>query len=67
VRLQFKAEAFNATNTPHFANPSNNIANLTLNPDGTFRQGVFEITGIANTGREQGDERSFRLGLRLQF
>ena len=67
VRLQFKGEAFNATNTPHFANPSGNIANLTLNPDGTFRQGVFEVTGITNTGREQGDERSFRLGLRIQF
>ena len=67
VRLQFRGEAFNATNTPHFSNPSNNIANLTLNPDGTFRQGVFEVTGITNTGREQGDERSFRIGLRLQF
>lgn len=67
VKLQFRGEAFNATNTPHFANPSNNIANLTLNPDGTFRQGVFEVTGITNTGREQGDERSFRLGLRVQF
>jgi hypothetical protein len=66
-KLQFRAEAFNATNTPHFSNPSNNIANLQLNPDGTFRQGVFEVTGITNTGREQGDERSFRLGLRLQF
>jgi hypothetical protein len=66
-KLQFRAEAFNAMNTPHFSNPSNNIANLQLNPDGTFRQGVFEVTGITNTGREQGDERSFRLGLRLQF
>jgi hypothetical protein len=67
VRLQFRGEAFNATNTPHFANPSNNIANLQLNGDGSFRQGVFEVTGITNTGREQGDERAFRLGLRLQF
>jgi len=67
VKVQFRGEAFNATNTPHFSNPSNNIANLQLNSDGTFRQGVFEVTGITNTGREQGDERSFRLGLRLQF
>lgn len=54
------------TKTPHFANPSNNISNLQLT-NGAFTRGVFEITGITNTGREQGDERAFRLGLRLQF
>ncbi|MCS6953042.1 MAG: TonB-dependent receptor [Bryobacterales bacterium] len=67
VKLEFRAEAFNATNTPHFANPSNNISNLRLNPDGTFRSGVFEVTGVRNTGREGIDERVFRFGLRLSF
>ncbi len=66
-KLEFRAEAFNATNTPHFSNPSNNISNLRLNPDGTFRSGVFEVTGTRNTGREGIDERMFRLGLRLSF
>ncbi len=66
-KLEFRAEAFNATNTPHFANPSNNISNLRLNPDGSFRSGVFEVTGVRNTGREGIDERVFRLGLRLSF
>jgi hypothetical protein len=28
VGLQFPAEVFNATNTPHFSNPSANISNL---------------------------------------
>ncbi|MBA3974596.1 MAG: hypothetical protein C0504_10315 [Candidatus Solibacter sp.] len=65
VDLQFRAEAFNATNTPHFSNPSNNISNLVKNADGTFRSGVFEVTGIRNTGREGIDERVFRFGLRL--
>jgi hypothetical protein len=67
VRMTFRAEAFNATNTPHFGNPSNNISNLRLNPDGTFRSGTFEITGVRNTGREGIDERVFRFGLRFQF
>ncbi len=66
-KMEFRAEAFNATNTPHFANPSNNISNLRLNPDGTFRSGVFEVTGTRNTGREGIDERVFRFGLRFSF
>ncbi|MCL4793232.1 MAG: carboxypeptidase regulatory-like domain-containing protein [Bryobacteraceae bacterium] len=67
MRLTFRGEAFNLTNTPHFSNPSSTISNLSLNPDGTFRTGVFEVTGVRNTGREGIDERVFRLGLRLQF
>ena len=67
VSMQFRAEAFNATNTPHFSNPSSNISNLRLNPDGTFQQGVFEVTGVTGTGREGIDERVFRFGLRIGF
>ena len=37
MRLQLRVEALNATNTPHFANPASNVANLQLNPDGTVR------------------------------
>lgn len=67
VNLQFRAEAFNFTNTPHFSNPGANISNLVLNSDGSFRTGVFEVTGVRNTGREGIDERVFRFGLRLGF
>jgi hypothetical protein len=67
VNIQFRAEAFNATNTPHFNNPSNNISNLQLNSDGTFRGGVFEVTGVNGVGREGIDERVFRFGLRIGF
>jgi hypothetical protein len=38
-----------------------------LNSDGSFRTGVFEVTGIRNIGREGIDERVFRFGLRLGF
>ncbi len=61
-RLQFRAEAFNATNTPHFAAPSNNVSNRRA--DGT---GFLEITGTRTFGREGIDERVFRFGLRLGF
>lgn len=67
--LQFRAEAFNATNTPHFANPGANASNLQLNPDGSVRNlgGFTEITSLANTGRDGIDERVFRFGLRLSW
>ncbi|MBI1895480.1 MAG: TonB-dependent receptor [Acidobacteria bacterium] len=69
LRMQFRADAFNLTNTPHFANPGANVSNLQLNPDGTIRSlgGYTEITGIANTGRDGIDERVFRFGLRFSF
>jgi hypothetical protein len=68
-KLQFRAEAFNATNTPHFGNPGTNASNLQLNPDGSIRSlgGYTEITGLANTGRDGIDERVFRFGLRMSW
>lgn len=64
--LEFRAEAFNFTNTPKFANPSSGINNLQLNPDGSFRTGVFEVTGTNSFGRDVA-ERILRLGLRFSF
>jgi len=50
--LQFRAESFNLSNTPHFNNPSANASNAVA---------FMRITGA------QADERQFRLGLRLAF
>lgn len=68
-RIQFRAEASNFTNTPHFANPGGNVSNLQLNSDGSIRSlgGFTEITGTRGTGREGIDERVFRFGLRVSF
>ncbi|MCX6594410.1 MAG: TonB-dependent receptor [Acidobacteria bacterium] len=51
VNLQFRAEAFNLSNTPHFNNPSANVN------AGDFMQ----ITSALD------DQRSMRFGLRVQF
>jgi hypothetical protein len=63
IQIQFRAEAFNSCNTPHFNNPGTNVSNLLLAGDGSVAQlrGFSEITSAAN------DERQFRLGLRLSF
>jgi hypothetical protein len=53
--LQFRGEAFNVSNTPHFATPNANISGASF--------GV--ISDVANTGREGIDQRLFRLGLRV--
>jgi Carboxypeptidase regulatory-like domain len=67
--LEFRAQAFNATNTPHFGNPGNNVSNMVLNPDGSIRSlgGYTEITTVKAKGRDGIDERVVQFGIRLSF
>ena len=66
--LQLRAESFNFTNTPHFANPAANVSSMQLNSDGTIKSlnGYTQITGV-NPGSRLVDERYFRFGLKLLF
>ena len=69
-RFQFRADAFNLCNTPHFSNPNGNVSAMTMNTDGTIRglNNYSTITSVAGgLGREGIDERMFRLGLRIRF
>jgi hypothetical protein len=56
VAVQFRLEALNVTNTPHWANPGNNVNAIDFG----------QITFTANPGREY-DERNLRLGVRVTF
>jgi len=66
--LEFKAEAFNVTNTPKFSNPGANVANMRLNADGTV-QTLNNFSSITSTltALTSPSERRFRFGLRLSF
>jgi hypothetical protein len=67
-QLQFRAEAFNLTNTPHFDLPGNNVSDMVLSNGRVADLGGFsEITSVTNLAREGIDERQFRLGLRFTF
>jgi hypothetical protein len=62
-KLQFRAEAFNATNTPHFNNPGTNVSNAIFGSNGSITRtnGYTEITSA------QADQRQLRFGLRVSF
>ena len=66
--VQARVEGLNATNTPHFGNPSANISNLQLNADGSVKNlnGFGTVTSSNRTGRQY-DEREIRLGVRVGF
>jgi hypothetical protein len=54
--MQFRAEAFNLTNTPHFSNPDNGDTDA-----------QFGLISSTNAGSRLIDQRYFRMGLKLLF
>ena len=62
-KLQFRTEAFNATNTPHFNNPGTNVSNAVRDSAGN----ITKLNGYTEITSAQTDERQFRFGLRLSF
>ena len=77
MHIQFRAEAFNFTNTPHFCtnaidnflsdvNATDPFTGRVTDP-GTFMQLNGGIDGNCDLAREGIDERQFRLGIRFQW
>jgi len=67
IKLQFRAESLNLTNTPHFANPGGNVSNATFRSDGTVvLNGFSAISAVTPVGRLI-DPRYFRFGVKLTF
>jgi hypothetical protein len=69
IRLQFRFNTFNTTNTPHFSNPSANVSNMLLNADGSIRSlGDFTtITSTKGIGRDGLDQRVLQFGMHVNF
>jgi outer membrane receptor protein involved in Fe transport len=68
IKMEFKAESFNMTNTPKFSNPIANVGSMSLNPDGTVRA-LNNFSSIISTlpNLAAPSERQYRFGLRLEF
>jgi hypothetical protein len=56
LNMQFRAEVFNLTNTPHFSNPDNGDTDA-----------QFGLISSTNPGSRLIDQRYFRMGLKLLF
>jgi hypothetical protein len=69
IKLQFRFNTFNSTNTPHFNNPAANVSNMLLNGDGTIRSlgGYTTITSTKGTGRDGLDQRVLQFGMHIRF
>jgi hypothetical protein len=67
LNMQFRAESFNVTNTPHFANPGANVSGAAIvNGTATASNGYSQITNVNPLGRLL-DARYFRFGVRFTF
>ncbi|HUK15513.1 MAG TPA: TonB-dependent receptor [Bryobacteraceae bacterium] len=72
MHIQFRAEAFNFTNTPHFCGPDNYLGDANAWDPKTGRvtdPGAFMTldNGVCDLAREGIDERQFRLGIRFSW
>jgi hypothetical protein len=59
--VQFRAEAFNVTNTPAFNNPGANASSVTT------VNGVVNLNGFGQITSAQATERQFRFALKISF
>jgi hypothetical protein len=63
LKLQFRAEAFNVSNTPAFNNPGATVSSPTRRADGS----ILNLNGYTEIVSAQPTERQFRFALKLTF
>ena len=63
LKMQFRTEVFNVTNTPAFNNPGANASAPTRRPDGT----IINLNGYTEITSAQPTERQFRFALKFLF
>jgi hypothetical protein len=63
LKMQFRAEVFNVTNTPAFNNPGANASAPTRNADGS----IINLNGYTEITSAQATERQIRFALRMVF
>ena len=68
VKLRFRFQSFNFSNTPHFGLPNTNVSNMSLNADGSVKNlgGYTSITSTQNLGKDY-DERHIQFDFRVSF
>jgi hypothetical protein len=62
-----RAEAFNASNTPHHANPGATSSTGTTSANSISSSSFMQAFNIANTGRDGLDQRTIRISLKLRW
>ncbi|MCS7023319.1 MAG: hypothetical protein NZV14_00850 [Bryobacteraceae bacterium] len=64
MKIEFRAEGYNVTNTPRFGNPQNNVSNMVVDAAGNI---INANNFMAITTADRSNDRQFRFGMRLQF
>jgi hypothetical protein len=67
LSMQFRAEGFNISNTPHFANPNANVSNATITNGIVGSASNYSQISATNPLGRLLDARYFRFGVRFTF
>ncbi len=67
LNMQFRAESFNVSNTPHFANPNANVSSASFTDGNITNLNGYSTITVTNPLGRLLDARYFRFGVRFTF